>query len=209
MIPIENTPQDSSIIVAWKDGMVSSSLGTTTYEENAREKSINVGLDHAMNLLGELHKDECDSPPGVERASEHKTLNKTLPPPSSELNPPSDPQPRSWSVHEESSMEHPTSRHCDKRTNVASPGKASSGKLGSRHRDTCTNNASPGKAANGTSGGSHCDSTSPQRLAKRHKSARGIDGQPSLDQVAATNQPRVWPTNMMSIIKSIVELHSP
>ncbi len=46
-------------------------------------------------------------------------------------------------------------------------------------------------------------------MAKRHQLARGIDEQPSLDQVAATNHLRVWPKNMMSIIKSIVELHSP
>jgi hypothetical protein len=61
-IPINNTPQDLGVIVAWKDGMVSSTLGTTTYEENAREKCINVGLDHATKLLGKLHEDECDSP---------------------------------------------------------------------------------------------------------------------------------------------------
>jgi hypothetical protein len=60
-------------------------------------------------------------------------LNKTLPPPTLEQDPPSDPRPRSWSVYEESNGENPTSRHCDKRTNIASPGKASNGKLGSHH----------------------------------------------------------------------------
>ena len=50
-------------------------------------------------------------------------------------------------------------------------------------------------------GGSHRDSTSPQRSAKRHKVARGIDGQPLPDQAKANDHPRVWPRNMMSIIK--------
>ena len=65
-------PQDSGVIVAWKNGMVSSTLGTTTYEVNAREKSINMGLDQATKLLGKLHEAEYDSPPCVERAFEHK-----------------------------------------------------------------------------------------------------------------------------------------
>jgi hypothetical protein len=91
MIQIKNMPHDSGIVVAWKDGMVSLSLGTTTYEEKAREKSINVGLDHATKLLGKLHKDEYDSPPCVERASKHMSPNKTLPPPMLEQNPPSNP----------------------------------------------------------------------------------------------------------------------
>ena len=135
--------------------------------------------------------------------------DKTLPPTMLEQNPPRDPRPRSWSVHKESTGNNPTGRHCDKCINVASPGKASNGNLGSPHRDTFTIDASPGKAANGTLGGSHCDSTSPQRLAKRHKLAREIDEQPSLNQVAAIDYLRVWPKNMMSIIKSIVESHGP
>jgi len=49
-IPTDNMPQDSGVIVAWKDGMVSSTLGTTTYEVIAREKSINMGLDQATKL---------------------------------------------------------------------------------------------------------------------------------------------------------------
>ena len=64
-----------------------------------------------------------------------------------------------------------TYQHCQ-------PWQGINGKLGSPHRDTFTIDASPGKAANGTLGGSHCDSTSPQRLAKRHKLAREIDEQP-------------------------------
>ena len=189
--------------------MVSSSLGSSTYEENARTKSINVGLDHATNLLGELHENECDSSPCDGRASEHKTSNHILPPPTMEQDPPIKPRPRSWSAQEDPIDGSSNSRHCDKRTNVASPGKAKNGKLGSRHRDTCTDDASPGKATNSTSGGSHCDSTHPQRSTKRHKIAYESSGDSSLDQVAAADQLRVWPKNMMSIIKSIVESHSP
>ncbi len=47
--------------------MVSLSLGKEmdqkTLKENALEKNFNIGLDHAMNLLGELLENECDSFP--------------------------------------------------------------------------------------------------------------------------------------------------
>jgi hypothetical protein len=32
-----------------------------SFEEKACAKRIGIGMHHAMNLLGELHKKECDS----------------------------------------------------------------------------------------------------------------------------------------------------
>jgi hypothetical protein len=86
--------------------------------------------------------------------------------------------------------------HHDTRTFAASPGKASIGTLGSRPYDTCTDEVSPGKASNDPVGGSHDDASFLQHSAKRHKAS-------------AADHPRVWPKEMMTIIKSIVESHSP
>jgi hypothetical protein len=83
-------------------------------------------------------------------------------------------------------------RHHDKRTFVASLGKASIGTSGSRLCDTCTDEVSPGKASDDPSGGSHDDAPISHRPAKRIKAT-------------ANDHPKVWPEKMMTIIKSIVE----
>jgi hypothetical protein len=54
-IDIEDAPKDVGIIVAWKKGAVSSLLGKV-FNKKTDEKSLGIGTDHAMNLLGELHK---------------------------------------------------------------------------------------------------------------------------------------------------------
>ncbi len=49
LMPITNpTPKEDNIIVCWKDGIVQSSI-----DENLRAKSKNVGIQHAMDILGE------------------------------------------------------------------------------------------------------------------------------------------------------------
>ena len=66
-IVMDNAPQDMGLIVAWKDGLVSSAIGRKekagkkTYKGKVREKSINVGMNHEMALLGELHENEYNS----------------------------------------------------------------------------------------------------------------------------------------------------
>ena len=89
-----------------------------------------------------------------------------------------------------------SSRHHDTRTFEASLGKASIGTLGSHHCDTCTDEVSPGKALNDPSGSSQEDASFAKCLAKRIKAT-------------ANDQLRVLLSDMMSIIKSIVESHSP
>ena len=55
--------------------------GKKSFEEKAREKSISVGMDHGMALLGELHKNESNSCSCVpEREPELPNSIKTLPP---------------------------------------------------------------------------------------------------------------------------------
>jgi hypothetical protein len=48
-MPITNpTPNKDNIIVCWQDGIVQSSI-----DENLRAKSKSVGIQHAMDILGE------------------------------------------------------------------------------------------------------------------------------------------------------------
>jgi hypothetical protein len=68
--------------------------------------------------------------------------------------------------------------------------------LESHHCNTCTDEVSPGKTSNDPSGSSHDDASFATRPAKCIK-------------VTANDQPRVWPSNMMFVIQSIVESHSP
>jgi hypothetical protein len=64
---MENAPQDVGTVVTWKDGLVSSTIGKKEkagkklFKEKARERSINVGMNHGMALLGELHANEYNS----------------------------------------------------------------------------------------------------------------------------------------------------
>jgi hypothetical protein len=103
-ININKAPQYSGVIVTLADGLVASSLRkkktAESFNKKAREKSIGVGMNHAMNLLVELHKNECDSYLCVQvRASETTTmatLTKTLPPPIVRQDPPPCLKPRSW-----------------------------------------------------------------------------------------------------------------
>jgi len=197
-IAIENTPHDGGVIVAWKDGLISSTIGNKkkSFEEKARERSISVGMDHGMALLGKLHENESNSRSCVlERTSELPSPSKILPPTMMEGRPPLDPQPRAWSRSISTTSDH-IGRHHDKRTFVASPGEASIGTLGSRLCDTCTDEVSPGKASDDPSGGSHDDAPISHRQAKRIKAT-------------ANDHPKVWPEKMMTIIKSIVESFSP
>jgi hypothetical protein len=64
-IDINKAPQDSGVIVMWADGLVASSLGITkttkSFDEKAHENNIGFGMNHAMNHLGELLKNKCDS----------------------------------------------------------------------------------------------------------------------------------------------------
>jgi hypothetical protein len=179
LIATKNAPQNTGLIVAWKDGMVLSSLGKETdkktYEEKAREESISTGLDHAMDLLGELHKNECDSFLCTgERVSKTLTLIRTLPPPIAEQSPPTCPQPHLWDEQCKECLGHPTNHHRVTWTNDASPGKAVNGTLGSCLHDKCTNDASPGKAANCTLGGSHHHAMLLKCLAKNQKAENPI-----------------------------------
>ncbi len=159
--------------------MVSSSLSKEmekkTYEEKAREKSISISLDHAMELLDKLHKNEHDSFLCTgERVSKSTILIRTTPPPIAELSPPTCPQPHSWMEQCTEFLEHLTSHHHDTWTNDASPGKAVNGTWGSRLCDKCTDDASPGEAANGTSGGSHHNAMFLQCLGKHQKAENPI-----------------------------------
>ena len=101
---MENAPKDVGVIVAWKDGLISSAIGKEekgkkSFEEKAREKSISIGMDHRMALLGELHKNESNSCSCVpEREPELLNSSKTLPPTTKEQSPPTAPHPRSWSI---------------------------------------------------------------------------------------------------------------
>jgi hypothetical protein len=173
-------------------------------------------MNHAMNLLGELHKNECDSYSCVEvRASEvttKATSTKTLPLPIAEQDPPPCLKPRSWRESSKDPTGHPAIHHCNNCTISASPGKASNSTVGSRHYDTCTYNACPGKATNGTLGTSHHNDnqTLLKRLAKSQKEEthHHCDGA-SAQTNEATNLPRIWPREMMNIIESIIKSHSP
>jgi hypothetical protein len=82
----ENTLQDTRIIVAWKDSMVSLSLkkemDKKLYEEKTWEKSISVGMDHAMNLLSELHKMKQIIFVDARESVQDQCLHQTLPLPS-------------------------------------------------------------------------------------------------------------------------------
>jgi hypothetical protein len=143
----KNTPEDSGIIVAWKDGMVSLSLEKTKdkklYEET--EKSIRVGMGHAMNLLGELHKNEGESFLWAgKRGLETNAFIKTLPSPVAEQNPPPCHQPISWKEPIKECWNLPTSCQHNIHSNNASPGKTTNGILGSCPCDTCTNDVIPG-----------------------------------------------------------------
>ena len=131
-IAIENTPHNGGVIVAWKDGLVSSAIGNKkkSFEEKARERSISVGMDHGMALLGKLHENESNSRSCVlERTSELPSPSEILPPTMMEGRPPLDPQPRAWSRSISTTSDH-IGRHHDKRTFVASLGEASIGTLG-------------------------------------------------------------------------------
>jgi hypothetical protein len=186
-------------------------------------KSISVGINHAMNLVGELHKNECETFLWAqERASKTNTSIKTLPPFVADQNPsPCQRPPLLWNKLSKEFWDHPTSHHHDIRTNNASPGKANNGILGSCLCNTCTNDASPGKAANGTSGGSHHNATFLQCLAKCCKAEnphqRPIAADGTLNGITAmngfeaeaANHARIWPRDIMKIIKSITRFHSP
>ena len=153
-------------------------------------------MNHGMALLGELHANEYNSCPCLpERASKLPTLRDILNTATKRQSPPSKPLPLSWSMPNSDQDVRP-SRHHDTRTFAASPGKAAIGTPGSRPYDTCTNEVSPGKASNDPLGGSHDNASFSQRSAKRHKAS-------------AADHPRVWPKEMITIIKAIVELHSP
>jgi hypothetical protein len=86
-IDINKAPQDSGVIVAWADGLVASSLGkkktAKSFDKKAHKKSIGVGMNHAINLLGELHENDCDSSlciqVGASKTTTKATLAKTLP----------------------------------------------------------------------------------------------------------------------------------
>jgi hypothetical protein len=180
-ININKAPQDSGVIVAWADGLVASSLGKKKiakfFDKKAREKSIDVGMNHAMNLLGELRKNECDSYLCVHvRASKtttKATSTKTLPPPIFGQDPPPPPclKPHSCNEPSRDPTGHATSRHCNNCTISASLGKASNSTLGSCYYDKGTPNASPGEATNGTWGTSCHDNdpTFSKCSAKFHK----------------------------------------
>ena len=118
----KNIPKDAGLTIAWKDGLVSSSLGKKwdkkSYDEKAQQKSIRTGMDHVMSLLV----------------------------------PPFCLQPHLWEEQEDKQEPpgHATSRHRDNLTNNASPGKAPNGTWGSCFYGKCTNDASHGKATNGT-----------------------------------------------------------
>ncbi len=56
-------PQQGGIVVAWEDGTVSLALGVAektkkTFKEKTCKKSIGIGMEMGMSLLGELHKIE-------------------------------------------------------------------------------------------------------------------------------------------------------
>jgi hypothetical protein len=53
-------PQQGGNVVEWKDGTVSSALGGAektkkSFKEKTHQKSIGVGMEMAMSLLGKLH----------------------------------------------------------------------------------------------------------------------------------------------------------
>jgi hypothetical protein len=142
-------------------------MGKKTYKEKAWEESISTGLDHAMDLLGELQKNKRDSfLCAGERVSKPPTSIRTLPPPITEQSPPTCPQPCSWEEQCKICLGHLTSHHPGTWTNGASPGKAVNGILESHLCKKCTNDASPGKAVDGTSGGNHHDPMFLQCFAK-------------------------------------------
>ncbi len=129
-----------------------------SFKEKTREKSIGIGTEMAMSLLGELHKIEYYSCSwDRESASEKKIKQRDLLPTIEVQEPPLCSKPLLWieprlcgkKDHFPSTNPtcSPTSRHFDTRTSSASPGKASNSTLGSRHHDEYIN-AGPGKASN-------------------------------------------------------------
>ncbi len=129
-----------------------------SFEEKTREKSIRVGMEMAMSLLGELHKIECYSCSwDQESTSEKETKQRDLPPTIEVQEPPLCSKPLSWMeprlcrnkdlFPSTNPTCNPTNRHFDTRTSSASPGRASNSTLGSRHHDEYIN-AGPGEASN-------------------------------------------------------------
>ena len=141
----------SGISAAWKGGALSSSPASKSngksFEEKSRDKSIGVGTEHAMSLLGELHKNENLSNSWKwERASKNDASSEAIPPIFQEQAVPSCPKPRTWSNLE--AVPCSPRHHHDKIPTRASPGKAANGRDGRRHHDKKTIRASPGKAVN-------------------------------------------------------------
>jgi hypothetical protein len=206
--------------------MVSLALGGAektkkSFKEKTCKKSICVGTEMAMSLLGKLHEIEChsclwDQESASKREAPCKEFLPTIevqePPPCSKPLSWIDPRPcgnEDW-FPTKISMCNPTSHHFDTCTSSASPGKAANGTLGSHHHNKYIN-AGPGKALNSKDTFVCCNDELPlQCSAKRHQ-AEGhcIDGTSLHRRFKGNNHPKIWPANMMSIISSIVKSHSP
>ncbi len=107
-MPIVNlTPNDNNIIVSWQDGIVKSSIN-----DKLKAKSKSVGLQHAMDILGEFSSSDSDisQHPSIGERALDKTFNAALPP---TINPgnilePSQPPPRMWNNCSTSKCSSPT-----------------------------------------------------------------------------------------------------
>jgi hypothetical protein len=187
-----------------------------SFDKKICEKSISVSMNHAMSLLGELHKNECDSYSCVQvRVSEttnEAISTKTLPLLIIGQDPPPCLKPCLWNEPSKGPTGHPTSHHCNNCTISASPSKSSNSTLGSRHYNKRATNANPGKAMNDTWGTSRHNNnrTFSKSSAKRPKAEthHHCNGE-STSTDAATGLPRIWPRDMMNIIDLIIKLHSP
>jgi hypothetical protein len=185
-----------------------------SFKEKTRKKSIGIGTEMAMSLLGQLQKTECHSCSwNQESASKREAPYKDLLPTIEVQEPPPCSKPLSWIYPRpcgnrdwfptKHSTCNPISHHFDTYTSSASPGKAANGTLGSHHHDKYIN-AGPGKALNSKDTLVCCNNKPPlQRSAKHHQAEDHCIDETSLHgRFKGNDHPKIWPADMMSIILS-------
>jgi hypothetical protein len=107
-MPIVNlTPNNNNIIISWQDGIVKSLI-----DNKLRAKSKSVGLQHAMDILGESSSSDSNisQHPSIGEGALDETFNATLPP---TINPgnilePFQPPPGMWNNCSTSKCTSPT-----------------------------------------------------------------------------------------------------